>query len=140
MRKTKWLFVAALGWVMLASAAEPWDPRAFAAKITREDLGEASYKKYLSEAKKRFEEYMRDVPNSDVESFLNDRLANKANEVGDLTSLKKFVAWLALYSAWDIPLPPKASQALLRREDDLRKLSESFSWEKLWELTQEHKK
>jgi hypothetical protein len=131
------LFLAAL---LLAADEEPFDPRAFAAKITREDMGAEKYKKYLADAGLNYGFYIHDVPDSDVESYLNDRLADKANEVSDIPSLKKFVAWLALYSAWDIPLPPKAIKSFKARESELRELAKNFSWEKLLAMTEKGNK
>ena len=135
-----WMAAACIGCCCYSRAGEePWDPAKFAYEITKKDLGEENFKVYLKKSRLHLETYLQDIPDSDAETFLNDRLANKANEVSDIESLKKFVAWMGLYYAWRVPLHPKAAKNLKAREEDLKALAKDFTWEKLFDLTQGHK-
>lgn len=128
--------------VVLASADdEIFDARRFAREITEKDLGPENWQKYLKKSRKNLDDYFESFRDTaDTGSFLNDRLTDLANQVDDLASLKKFVAWLALYDVWEVPLPPRAEEKLKKREQDLKNLAKDFSWEKLLAMVKPEKK
>jgi hypothetical protein len=122
--------------IILAGESQEFNPAEFAYNISQKDLGDDGWKKFEKRARERCEDYQNDAQGGSVDNFLNDRLADLANEVSDIASLKKFVNWLALYSAWKIELPPRAQDGFNKHKQELISLSKDFSWEKLLVLVQ----
>lgn len=131
------LFVAVL---LLAGAA----PAPFAAElnlpemaytIATKDLTPEGWEAWLRDADKNFETWSVQNQSTNRERFLNDKLMDifPRARSGDVTALKRFMYWLALYKEYKFDAPWFIRLVARRHGEDFKELLENFSWERFAE-------
>ena len=94
------------------AAAATADEKLDIARITHglvlKDMGEAPWLSFVAATRQRFEDWSRDYGNSNnMKHFLDDKLLQLAPSVksGKGSNLREFCKWMALYDAFNEPLP-----------------------------------
>lgn len=123
-----WLF---LGVAVKAQENAPVDIRELARKITIADRGQDAYARFVKHEDELAKQAERDNPPKPRDQFLNDKLVELRPDPKNIKSLKRLVAWIALYAEWNETLPSAVTNNLKPYQAELEKMSKNFSWDEL---------
>ncbi|MCK6474748.1 MAG: hypothetical protein L6R28_23760 [Planctomycetes bacterium] len=103
--------------------------------IATKDLTAEGWEAWLRDADKNFETWSVQKQSTNRERFLNDKLMDifPRARSGDVTALKRFIYWLALYKQYQFDAPWFIRLVARRHGDDFKDLLENFSWERFAE-------
>ena len=95
------------GQPLSAAVPEKMDIANITHGLVLKDLGEAQWSSFVSKTRQRYEEWCHDNDSSNMKHFLDDKLLELAPSVksGKGSSLRDFCKWMALYDAFNEPLP-----------------------------------
>jgi len=127
--------------ILSANAAFARDAAEMGYELTQKEMKPEEWTAFVKKAKSSYADWANDNSIGNLNRYLNDKLLEVGPGAlsGNVKSLKKFAAWVALYKEFDEPVPSYLREAMQTYSRDVDEVMTDFTWEKAAERIKNRK-